>query len=527
MRRSHNILFAFLACALLFVPWLGDTYFYTKGEPREAIVAVSMLQSGDWVLPVSQGADIPYKPPLLAWCIAVLSALLNGGVVTEFLSRLPSALAASAMLTATFAMVRRHKGTTMAWMTMLVCATMFEVFRAAVACRVDMLLTACMVGGIYAMYGMPKRPWLALVAVFLLSGATLTKGPVGSLLPCLCMGIYMLVERRNFVRTVLSLTGICLASFALPALWYYLAWRQGGDAFLDLAFEENIGRLTGTMGYQSHVNPWYYNIMSMAGGTLPWTVPLLVSLCFKRVRSTFGQIRHLRGWPLLCLVCALTVFVFYCFPSSKRAVYLLPCYPFVAYFVAAAVRRIGGTRFMHGWCYFIGSVAIVAAAVFVGVNLGWIHIKALSPVGAWQWIPALGTALVAGCIFVSRRARILGAATAAVLTYLLVAAYLGSYMPMALNSRSDIGAARRIDERVPRGAAIYGVIPNDSLLRYYNMNFYLRDRILTAQTVDQVPDTAWLVSPLTDSLRPAPEVLTRRSADTRGPVLLSPPRKRQ
>lgn len=237
MRRSHYTLFAFLACVLLFVPWLGDTYFYTKGEPREAVVAVSMLQSGDWILPVSQGADIPYKPPMLAWCIALLSAVFNGGAVNEFLSRLPSALAASAMLTATFAVVRRREDTSMACLTLIVCATMFEVFRAAVACRVDMLLTACMVGGIYAMYGMQRRPWLALVAVLLLGGATLTKGPVGSLLPCLCMGIYMLLERRNFVRTVLSLTGICIASFALPALWYYLAWRQGGDAFLNLAFE--------------------------------------------------------------------------------------------------------------------------------------------------------------------------------------------------------------------------------------------------------------------------------------------------
>lgn len=527
MRRSHYTLFAFLACVLLFVPWLGDTYFYTKGEPREAIVAVSMLDSGNWILPVSQGVDIPYKPPLLAWCIALLSAIFNGGTVTEFLSRLPSALAASAMLTATFSIVRRRDGTTMAWITMLVCATMFEFFRAAVACRVDMLLTACMVGGIYAMYGMQRRPWLAALAVLLLGGATLTKGPVGALLPCLCMGIYMLLERRNFVRTVLTLSGICLASFVLPALWYYLAWQQGGDAFLDLAFEENIGRLTGTMGYESHVNPWYYNIVSLAGGTMPWAIPLLVSLCFKRVRATIGRLRHLSGWPLLCLVCALTVFVFYCFPSSKRAVYLLPCYPFLAYFVAGAVRSIGDTRFMHGWCYFVGTLAIVAAALFAAVNLGWVHISYLSPVGIRLWAPAVVAAVVALCVFVARRPNVLGTATAAVLTYLLVLAYLGSYMPMALNGLSDIGAARRIEERVPGDAAIYGVVPNDSLLRYYNINFYLRDRMLTAQSVDDVPADAWLVSEFADTLRPAAEVLTQRSCDTRRPVLLSPPKARQ
>ena len=49
--------------ALLLLPWLGETFFNRKGEPREAIVAVSMLQSGDYILPVNYGGDIPYKPP--------------------------------------------------------------------------------------------------------------------------------------------------------------------------------------------------------------------------------------------------------------------------------------------------------------------------------------------------------------------------------------------------------------------------------------------------------------------------------
>ena len=59
-----------LLSMLLLLPWLGETWFNSKGEPREAIVAVTMLQSGDWVLPLSFGSDMPYKPPLLAWMIA-------------------------------------------------------------------------------------------------------------------------------------------------------------------------------------------------------------------------------------------------------------------------------------------------------------------------------------------------------------------------------------------------------------------------------------------------------------------------
>ena len=48
-------------------PFLGVTIFYTKGEPREAIVALSMLESGNWILPVNYGTDIAYKPPFFYW----------------------------------------------------------------------------------------------------------------------------------------------------------------------------------------------------------------------------------------------------------------------------------------------------------------------------------------------------------------------------------------------------------------------------------------------------------------------------
>ena len=45
-------------CILTLLPFLGLTDFHTKGEPREAIVAVSMLQSDNWVLPIN--CHIPF-----------------------------------------------------------------------------------------------------------------------------------------------------------------------------------------------------------------------------------------------------------------------------------------------------------------------------------------------------------------------------------------------------------------------------------------------------------------------------------
>ena len=88
--RLAAIIFVFL---FLF---LGEADFHTKGEPREAAVALSILQQDNWILPINNGVDIPYKPPFLHWCIALVSLLV--GTVTEYTARFPSALALAAMV---------------------------------------------------------------------------------------------------------------------------------------------------------------------------------------------------------------------------------------------------------------------------------------------------------------------------------------------------------------------------------------------------------------------------------------------
>ena len=64
MKKSHFLqtlylqkpLFLILLIATLStLPWIGLGDFYTKGEPREAALAVSMIEKGEWLfLPVMQ-----------------------------------------------------------------------------------------------------------------------------------------------------------------------------------------------------------------------------------------------------------------------------------------------------------------------------------------------------------------------------------------------------------------------------------------------------------------------------------------
>jgi 4-amino-4-deoxy-L-arabinose transferase-like glycosyltransferase len=230
---------------VMMIPVLGLTDFNTKGEPREAVVAYTMLEHGNWILPINNGGDIPYKPPFFHWCIAFFSLFI--GHVNEYTSRLPSAVSLVLMTIGGFVFYAKRKNAQTSLIAAILTLTAFEVHRAGMNCRVDMLNTAFMVGAMYLLYrwwekGKHQLPWLAILCM---SGATLTKGPVGIILPCFVMGVFMLTQRENFWGIVWRMALTALLSLIIPFCWYYAAYLQGGDEFLRLV--------------KASREPWYKN----------------------------------------------------------------------------------------------------------------------------------------------------------------------------------------------------------------------------------------------------------------------------
>jgi len=510
----------FLAAALLLLPWLGETLFNSKGEPREAIVAVSMLQSGDWLLPLSYGADMPYKPPFVAWIIAAFAWLFNGGVVNEYISRLPSALAAIAMIMAGYSWTNRVCGARFALIFSFVTLTCVEVFRAAVACRLDMVLTACMVIAMYMLYDLGERKikhkWLRYVGVILLlSCATMTKGPIGTLLPCFIIGVYRLLRRDSFSATFGKMVGIAIASLIIPAAWYYAAYLRGGDAFYDLMMEENIGRLTGSMSYDSHVNPWYYNFMTLAAGLLPWTLLLVAALFATR------RYRRMPLSPaaLMAATAAVLTIAFYCIPASKRSVYLLPAYPFICYGIASILdAREITARVVRFFAWFISILAVIVPVAIIAIQ--FIDIKGLNiePIPWWRYLFVL-IPLVPGIAWFVNRHSPVGHILVTVWSIYLT--YAAAVMPAVLNPNSDRDEAERVESLAGDNDII-----SLHQTRFYTINFYLNDRLRGVDGVDEASQypsgTVLLVPYRTDTTGLSEnftyELLTRRGSDYRCPV---------
>src|SRR5882672_3697622 len=192
-----------LLCALLYLWGLGDLPFHTKGEPREATVVWEIYTSGEWVLPLRNGSLIPSKPPLFHWLSALLS--LARGELNEFTIRLPSALLAIVGVLLTYSAGVALWGVEAGLIAALILATSFEWVRAAITARVDMTLTVFMVMAFLFFLFLYRRRQVSrtesLLFFFLLGLATLTKGPVGALLPGLAVGVFLLRQRDlQFLR---------------------------------------------------------------------------------------------------------------------------------------------------------------------------------------------------------------------------------------------------------------------------------------------------------------------------------------
>lgn len=512
MKTRHFVLPAVITVLFLFL-FLGQTPFHTKGEPREAVVALSMLQQHNWILPINNGVDMAYKPPFFHWCIAAASTV--AGEVNEYTSRLPSAFWLTVMVLVGYVFYAKRRGMEVALLMLLLTLTNFEVHRAGVNCRVDMVLSALIVLAIYQLYKWGERglrgvPWTAILCM---SGAVLTKGPVGMVLPCLVVGVFLWIRRGTFWPVFGRFVAVGLAACLVPLAWYVAAWRQGGDEFLTLVLEENVLRFLGKMTYESHENPWYYNFMTVAAGWTPYTLLALLSLFALKYHRIGGSvktwwhklcdyIRHMDDARLLSLLSIVLIFVFYCIPKSKRSVYLLPIYPFIAYFLAEYILYLCRR---HAWVikafgHILAGLTIALLALFAALQMGlvpdsifgtgrhaaenvaFMHALETLPIGLTGVVLL---ALLAGSVIKFYRSLKSNALVQFYTTLgIVLALYLsldGFFQPAVLSVKSDKPVAEHIATLVPEDAPVYSYspyYPSPNVLHPFTLNFYLNNRIV-------------------------------------------------
>ena len=88
--RHSQIFVSVVAIAVLASGFIGIP-FWDEDEPRFAAIAQTMVETGNWTVPIFNGDLAVDKPVLMHWCMAVCFSIFG---TNELAARLPSAIAA-------------------------------------------------------------------------------------------------------------------------------------------------------------------------------------------------------------------------------------------------------------------------------------------------------------------------------------------------------------------------------------------------------------------------------------------------
>ena len=371
---------------ILFIANLGGYPLYTKGEPREAVIVLNMVQGGGLILPMRAGVEIPSKPPLMHWMAAALSALV--GRVDQWTVRLPSAALAVLGIIVCYLYVRRLFDDRSAMLSALMLGTTLQYLQAGSGARVDMTLTFFMEVAfcefLMIAEGLTTR---RLLLYFALAAAVLSKGPVGLLLPAAVAAVWIAIERRFELLGRLKLVQGAGLVCVLAGGWYLAAVWVGGESFFrKQILMENIFTFFHSRQLSGgHAHPFYYVELALLAGFLPWSffIPGPVVLFNRKAYLSNPRIRYLIVWFA-------TVLIFYNLSHSKRGVYLLALYPALS--TAVALFLVDATDRSQARPRWLNAISIFAAAFFLTATaaglLGLMALK-LRPSMLGYWL-ALG-----------------------------------------------------------------------------------------------------------------------------------------
>lgn len=383
--RESFLKWALVASAAILFFTLGHRALWDPDEGRYAEMAREILALHDWVTPHLN--YIPYleKPMLFMWLNAMSFAVFGA---TEWAARLVPFLCALAGAAVTGLMAFRLWGRRAGLLTSLCLMTSLEYVVLSSVVDINMTLTLFITAAMVFFWlgHMEKRPWHLLLAWASLGLACLTKGPVGVVLPVGAVGLYILLTRQfSLIRESKPIrgTGLFLA-IVLP--WFVLVSLRNPEFFSYFFIDQNIARYSVS---SEHNKPFFYFVLVVLGGALPWTFMLP-----EVVRKLTG--RRMPREILYILLWFFVILLFFMPSQSKLATYVLPCFPPLALLLGYACKdapeRGGVALFCAGALWLCLGVGLALFPTLASHGI----INAPSP----RTAPLMGIAHAAGAILI-------------------------------------------------------------------------------------------------------------------------------
>ncbi len=324
MRNNLILLVALFASFFATLGWL-PLFDLDEGAFSEA--TREMLESGNYLTTYLNG-ELRFDKPIFIYWFQALSVKLFG--LNEFALRLPSALAASLWVLATYLFTKHYSDSKRAFIAAFIMIASLQITIIAKAAIADALLNlfiALAMFSLYRFYASRENRYIYLTYLFVGLG-TLTKGPVAIMIPLVVSFLFFLLrgEWKFWVQSVFNLRGIGIF-LLVAAPWYLLEYIDQGEKFINgFFFKHNISRFNGAM--EGHYGSLVYYIPVFLIGLLPFTTLYIKVLL--RIKELFKNDLY-----LFLILWFLFVFIFFSFSGTKLPHYVI--YGYTPLFVLVAL----------------------------------------------------------------------------------------------------------------------------------------------------------------------------------------------
>lgn len=280
IKNNYCFVIVFCVIFLRFVS-LGLYELYDTTEARYAGIGMRMAQTGNWITPMIY-PDVPFlaKPPLSFWITAVSFKIFG---YNEFAARLPHLLGSTLLLCFVFVAIRQFYHRKFAEFVTVIFATMVGFMAMSGMVMTEACLLSSTVVSIISFWVVleknASKKW-SYIFFASLGLSMLAKGPVGIILACAPMFLYVLINNKwkeLFQR--FSMVGGILVFLAISLPWYILISIKNPE-FIEYFFVgEHIKRFlepgwSGDLYGNAHMEPIGMIWIMTLGLTLPWVIYL-------------------------------------------------------------------------------------------------------------------------------------------------------------------------------------------------------------------------------------------------------------
>jgi 4-amino-4-deoxy-L-arabinose transferase-like glycosyltransferase len=309
-------------------------------EGRYSEIPRYMVQSGDWLTPRLNGIKYFEKPPLQYWTTAAAYEVFGAH---HWTARLWPALTGFLGLLLTFVVGSRLFGRTAGLYAALVLGSNLLYVGMAHILTLDMgltfFLTVALAGLLLGLApgadDQTNRRWVHISAAGC-ALAVISKGLIGIVLPGAVVVLYMLVKRDFSILRRLHLFSGAVLFLAISAPWF-VAVSIANPEFPQFFFiHEHLQRYTSTI--HQRYQPWYYFIVIMVLGMVPWLFTLGSTLISASRRNRVAEF----DTTLFLLLWSGFIFIFFSASGSKLPSYILPIFPALALLIGDYLTRISG-----------------------------------------------------------------------------------------------------------------------------------------------------------------------------------------